>query len=442
MATLNAAPANVDDLLSRSLAAVVRRAGFDCVHATPCSRLDSSDAVEPDADLEAHGDVANIATASARDGASADAAVLQILRRLWRARLDVLVARCKSFTGLARRTRASADDVELALFMEGVPLDDALEEELVCYTPRRAGDAGRVDAAADAMQLDDASRTQPRGGTGDRDEGGVLEQLLGLDDRLELSAEKVYRGFENALDRRTQALLLGPELSGRAMGVPAYMERGMVLPALPPLYTHKKSAVTVQRNDEDRLAVRQQITSVSRNVHDSLARLAEVESASVAEIKAERRRKRKLGELQADAAKDAVMADVKAEIDAEDDRPLAKQADIKTELPDDEAEAEEAEAEPDEEANEMDNDNDNDNDDEDDDKAEEQEDDEEDTRAEALAAEAAQMAERRAQHAKEAKKARRRRAKAFDRVWRELGFEDDPAVAATAHTAPRSVAVS
>lgn len=99
-----------------------------------------------------------------------------------------------------------------------------------------------------------------------------------------LSTDKVARGFES-VDKRLQIQLLGPELQGRARGVPDYMEKGMMLPNLPPLYTHFKSPVYVDR-ERTGLEIRESVTMESELVEQSLRKLIALEESSTRQLDA------------------------------------------------------------------------------------------------------------------------------------------------------------
>ena len=166
---------------------------------------------------------------SSTDYESADKSALFELSRLTHNYLTFLVHRLQAFTKTNRRQGVSTDDLELTLFMENISLHD-LEQELV--------------------------------------------RLHGEQEDLATSETKVARGFES-IDRRVQTQLLGPELNGRSRGIPGYMEKGMILPALPPLYTHYKTPVYVDRI-RDVKEIKVQATNATRGIDESLRKLIEL----------------------------------------------------------------------------------------------------------------------------------------------------------------------
>ncbi|BFZ54433.1 hypothetical protein PYCC9005_001469 [Savitreella phatthalungensis] len=195
---------------------------------------------------------------------SAEPEALRILRKLWLDRLHVLIERCLTFAKTSRRNRPTIDDTELACLMEGVSFNDALMAELARY-----------------------------------DDQETARSIVHAVSEVATMAEKVAPGFENHMDRRLHNALVGPELQGKAMGVPEYMERGMVLPALPPLYAHKASALVKTRNDLP-LSTRERLTTVSVQVSEALARLDRVAKESRKTISREqKRRKREAREAEA-----------------------------------------------------------------------------------------------------------------------------------------------
>ncbi|ORY80516.1 hypothetical protein BCR37DRAFT_404941 [Protomyces lactucae-debilis] len=156
--------------------------------------------------------------------------------------LQMLLHRILACTRVKRRTRASYEDVELALLREHISTG-ALETELT----RVAG--SQCKRAASPV--------------------------------LEVCADKIPKRFESAMDRKLQAQLLGPELNGKRRGIPPYMmEKGMLLPALPPLYTHQKTAVFPDRVDSE-LEMRQRVLQETQLVEASLWRLADMEEQAI-----------------------------------------------------------------------------------------------------------------------------------------------------------------
>ena len=98
-------------------------------------------------------------------------------------------------------------------------------------------------------------------------------------DEFEVNDSKVARGFEG-VDRKVQGLLLGPDLNGRKMGIPDYMEKGMILPALPPLYTHYHTPLFADRVTSP-LEIRQGIANDSGMIEGSLRRLIDLEESTM-----------------------------------------------------------------------------------------------------------------------------------------------------------------
>lgn len=167
---------------------------------------------------------------------SSDKSSLFALNRLAENYLQTVMQRSLAFAKTNKRSKVSYDDIELSFFMESISLG-TLEEELL-----------RLHKEKDTST------------------------------NLTTRTEKVARGFES-VDKKIQAQLLGPELNGRVWGVPDYMEKGMILPNLPPLYTHHRSPVYVDRVEGD-LTIREELTKESALVEKSLRRLLEVEEAT------------------------------------------------------------------------------------------------------------------------------------------------------------------
>lgn len=170
------------------------------------------------------------------DFSSADNSALFALNRLFENYLQTIIQRSMAFAKTNKRLKVTHDDIELSLFMQSISLS-ALESEL--------------------LRLNNGS-SKP------------LEFIT--------STEKVARGFES-IDKKIQAQLLGPELNGRARGVPDYMEKGMILPNLPPLYTHYKSPIYVDRVTDD-LAIREGVTRESALIEEPLRRILEIEETT------------------------------------------------------------------------------------------------------------------------------------------------------------------
>lgn len=168
---------------------------------------------------------------------SADQSALYALNRLTQQHLQLLIHRILSFSKTNRRQRVSYDDIELALFMEQISLP-VLEAE---FTRLR---------------------------------GTPMEDFS-------VSEQKVAKGFES-IDRKIQNQLLGPDLNGRKRGIPGYMEKGMILPALPPLHTHYMTPVYVERETGPR-HIREGMTRESVAIEGSLKRLIEIEESTAAQ---------------------------------------------------------------------------------------------------------------------------------------------------------------
>jgi hypothetical protein len=105
---------------------------------------------------------------------------------------------------------------------------------------------------------------------------------------LEVCADKVPKRFENVLDRRAQAQLLGPDLNGRRRPIPEYMQKEIKLPALPPLYTHQHTPVYTQRIESE-LEMRERVLQETQLVEASLWRLVQLdeEASQAEEVQAE-----------------------------------------------------------------------------------------------------------------------------------------------------------
>ncbi len=169
--------------------------------------------------------------ASQHTFSAAHPAALFHLNRLFEHYLTILIHRILSFSRTGQRTKVNLDDVELTLFMENVSLE-SLESEII-----------RLHRSSEEY--------------------------------LEPTDRKVARGFET-IDRKTQSLLLGPELGGRARGIPEYMEKGMMLPALPPLYTYRRTAIWNPRISSGR-EIREASAMQSRAAEGALRSLIEIQ---------------------------------------------------------------------------------------------------------------------------------------------------------------------
>lgn len=180
-----------------------------------------------------------------QDYSSGDRSALFAINRLTETYLKSLIYRTISFARTNKRAKVNYDDIELSFFMESISLG-SLEDELLRLN---CGPSNEID--------------------------------------LTTSTEKVARGFES-VDRKTQNQLLGPELNGRAGGIPDYMERNMVaLPALPPLYTHKRTPIYAERTTSG-LETRKAHTKENILAEASLRKLIEIEESTAADLAKEK----------------------------------------------------------------------------------------------------------------------------------------------------------